>query len=191
MENRRAEIIEAALKVVCAGGLRELTTKRLAAEVGLSEAALYRYFASKADIVIAIAGEVERCRDDIFVEAELRGESAAVALDLFFAAHVRHFIARPQLTGVFFSEDLFCASEDLNHRMLGMMRGTIYRISAVINAGQKAGLFRKTVQAEQAALGLIGGFRFLLTQWRMDGMTGDLAAETSVFVKSFLKLMQE
>ena len=56
MENtaRQQEIINAAIGIISKQGYQELTTKHLAESVGVSEAALYRHFDSKTDLVHSI-----------------------------------------------------------------------------------------------------------------------------------------
>ena len=51
---RQIQIIEAATKRIDKYGIQELTTKNLAADIGLSEAALYRHFKSKNDILLGM-----------------------------------------------------------------------------------------------------------------------------------------
>lgn len=50
---RRAQIIEATLRLIAEHGLAGASMSRIAEEVGISNAALYRHFASRDDIVIA------------------------------------------------------------------------------------------------------------------------------------------
>jgi TetR/AcrR family fatty acid metabolism transcriptional regulator len=50
---RKAQIIEATLRLIAEHGLAGTSMSRIAEEVGISNAALYRHFASRDDIVIA------------------------------------------------------------------------------------------------------------------------------------------
>ena len=74
---RRSEIIQAALALIQEEGFSNLTMKKVSERVGFSEAAIYRYFPTKADLTIAL---VQFFRDAFvlplrqFVEAgELKG----------------------------------------------------------------------------------------------------------------------
>lgn len=53
-----AAIIESALRIVDADGLRRLSMRRIAAELGVDGSSLYHYFASKQALVDAIAAHV-------------------------------------------------------------------------------------------------------------------------------------
>jgi len=52
--SRRVEIVHTALALIDESGLGKLTMKRIANRMGLSEAALYRYFPTKDDLLFAI-----------------------------------------------------------------------------------------------------------------------------------------
>lgn len=68
-ERRRAQILEAARLRFRERGFRETTIEEICAEARISPGALYRYFASKADIIAAIAldarGEAEAVLDRV------------------------------------------------------------------------------------------------------------------------------
>jgi AcrR family transcriptional regulator len=51
----RQRVIDAALKIVDEDGLDALTTRRLAADLGVKSASLYNHFRDKDDIVVAVA----------------------------------------------------------------------------------------------------------------------------------------
>ncbi|MBT6982040.1 MAG: TetR/AcrR family transcriptional regulator, partial [Candidatus Marinimicrobia bacterium] len=54
LSKRQIEIIEAATQLIGKGGVKSLTTKTLAAEMGFSEPALYRHFADKNEILKSV-----------------------------------------------------------------------------------------------------------------------------------------
>ena len=51
---RQHEIIASAGKLLMEKGIKGLTTKNLAQEMGFSESALYRHFTNKEDIVVLL-----------------------------------------------------------------------------------------------------------------------------------------
>lgn len=52
-EERRTEIVEAAIAIIAEQGLRDLKTAALARRMGLSEAAIFRHFGSMEEILVA------------------------------------------------------------------------------------------------------------------------------------------
>jgi AcrR family transcriptional regulator len=56
-KNRRAEIVAAAEAILRTRGLSAVTTRQVAAKVGCSEAAIYVYFKSRLELLLAVLGE--------------------------------------------------------------------------------------------------------------------------------------
>ncbi|HZR42946.1 MAG TPA: TetR/AcrR family transcriptional regulator [Ktedonobacteraceae bacterium] len=55
---RRSEIISAAIRVIARDGLAETTTRKIAAEASVNQAALRYYFGSKDDLLFAVLQEM-------------------------------------------------------------------------------------------------------------------------------------
>jgi len=59
-DTRQEEIKKAFLNIIYRDGLKKLSTRNLAREVGISEGAIFRHFASKNDIILAIINDVQQ-----------------------------------------------------------------------------------------------------------------------------------
>src|ERR1041385_5448735 len=59
-EAKRAEIVAAARRCFSRDGFHQTSMPDIAAEAGVSAGAPYRYFASKEEIILAIAGDAFR-----------------------------------------------------------------------------------------------------------------------------------
>ena len=81
---RREQIIEAAVNCFARRGLHHTTMADIIAEAGLSAGAVYCYFASKNEIITAIAAE--RHREEA---ARLAPETAAPVAKVDVVPHVR------------------------------------------------------------------------------------------------------
>jgi AcrR family transcriptional regulator len=79
-EERRRQILAEAIRCFAARGFRGTTVRELAAGVGITEAALYRYFPSKEALYQAIIDEKIAAPDPIesLEEAARRGDDRAV-----------------------------------------------------------------------------------------------------------------
>lgn len=84
-EARRAEIVAAARRCFSRDGFHQTSMPEIAAEAGVSAGAPYRYFASKEEIILAIAGDAFRL---IFepVERLADGADAPSVADLVAAS---------------------------------------------------------------------------------------------------------
>lgn len=116
-EVRRRQIVEAALRLLADEGLGAVTTRRIAARLGLTEGALFRHFESKQAILMAGLDHLEAL---MFPEApgdtvQADGDPL-VALEAFFYQRVA-LVAGPLALGhLVFSEQLIHATGDAGRR---------------------------------------------------------------------------
>ncbi|MCX7023802.1 MAG: TetR/AcrR family transcriptional regulator [Spirochaetes bacterium] len=190
ISDRQREIIEAALALISEEGIQALTMKRIAAAVGVSEPAIYRHFASKSEILAAVVDEMELSRAKALDEARESGDGAGGTLIAFFESHARLFMRRPAMTTILFSEDVFRSDPALLSRIDAIMAATQGTIRAEIEKDRGSGAFRQEMDAENMALMLVGGFRLLVSIWRIEKHSFNLAMRTSTYIRSALLLFQ-
>jgi AcrR family transcriptional regulator len=188
--DRQREIIGAALELINTQGIQELTMKRIAASVGVSEPALYRHFASKSEILSAVVDEMEASRSTAMSAGKNAGLNAESVLLAFFEAQAKQFQSRPALTTILFSEDVFRSDAKLLSRVVSIVSGTQELLGAEIERGKRSGCFRQDLDPENAALMLAGGFRLLVSTWRLSERPFDLSERTASFATAVLALFK-
>jgi AcrR family transcriptional regulator len=96
-ERRRAQILQAALRVFDSKGYERATTKEIAAEADVSEGILYYYFESKRDILIQL---VNAYNESIIAELE---ELEAADIDGFVRETLRKWFSSIEVQRQFFN----------------------------------------------------------------------------------------
>ena len=102
-EERRRQIADAALKVIAERGLGRFTTQTIAAEIGVTDATLFRHFASKEDIVLAALDRVE---ERLFAGFPPEDPDPLVRLERFFRFRASLVGANPVIARLAFSDEL-------------------------------------------------------------------------------------
>ncbi|MGW7692711.1 TetR/AcrR family transcriptional regulator [Streptomyces asiaticus] len=171
-EAKRAEIVAAARRCFSRDGFHQSSMPDIAAEAGVSAGAPYRYFTSKEEIVLAIAGDafrlifepVERLADS--TDAPGVAELVAAALDTISGETVRDAAGHP----VAVDELLRCVvqvwSEVLrNDEVRGLAAEGFEKVRASIadalRRGRAAGAVPAAVDPDRGArvvMGLLHGF---------------------------------
>ena len=96
---RQDEILDIALNLLADGGVKNLTMKRIAESIGVSEPAVYRHFKNKTEIV---KGIIEKFDDNII----LKNEGIEFVWN-FVEQRISQVSAAPVLAKVIFAEELF------------------------------------------------------------------------------------
>lgn len=82
LEVRREQILDAAIACFARNGFHQTTMADIAAEAGISPGAIYRYFASKEDVIEASAQAGRQGRAERFQAARQRGDPLQVLDEL-------------------------------------------------------------------------------------------------------------
>jgi AcrR family transcriptional regulator len=184
-EERRRQIIEAATTLFSRKGFRGTTTREIARAVGVSEAMLFKHFATKEELYAAIIeakSHVEQLMDTV-VEAAQRGDDAEVLRTL-----AREMIARTRTDPTLMRLTFFSALE--GHALSDMMfRSRVQQLddflSRYIARRIAAGAFRD-VDPMQAAWNFSGMVAYHVQRRELFGqkpprhLTSDRAVEEMV-----------
>lgn len=119
---RRKQIIEAATRLFSQDGYKKVTIKQIAAECGITDAALYRHFNSKDDIYTEVLGAVKNRLAEQEVLDKMAENTTIETLLKGLAEHVLDFFSA---NGDIYRLMLYSALERHEHatRVFTMVRG--------------------------------------------------------------------
>jgi AcrR family transcriptional regulator len=186
---RQKEIISAAFDLISEQGIQELTIKKIAQAVGVTEPAIYRHFASKNEILSSVIDEMIAQRNATFLRVRTGSGTARDMIRSFFTVQASLFETRPSLTIMLYPEDLFRNDEVLLGKASAMMDETLSRFREMLRAGVNEESIKPGIDCDAVALLLVGGFRLLVSSWRMDAMEGGLVDGARRFAEGTLPLI--
>ena len=165
-ETRRQQILDAALRCFSRDGFHNTTTADIVRESGVSQGTLYLYFATKDDVIAALADD--RHQGEAMVNALVQSEQNPVeALSLLMELHGRSLIdpqridrRRVGIQG--WAEAL--RNPVIRASVVGGADAVRREIVALIERGQASGHFRKDVSPDAFARVLIAMFQGMALQ---------------------------
>jgi AcrR family transcriptional regulator len=165
-ETRRQQILDAALRCFSRDGFHNTTTADIVRESGVSQGTLYLYFATKDDVILALAED--RHQHEVLLNALVQGEQDPVeGLWLLFELHGRsladpHRVDARRVGIQGWAEAL---RNPAIHASVTAGAASVRReIVRLIERGQRAGQFRSEVDPEAVARTLIALFQGLILQ---------------------------
>lgn len=188
---RQIEIIEAATKRIDEHGIQDLTIKTLAADLNLSEAALYRHFKSKNDILLGLLTYfIDEMKDRLADLLSNKDQSPSALLKDLFNSQLKTFVAKPSIVSVIFSESIFQFNKELSDTVSSMMEIMQTHIEAIVKKGQTNGSFSKIVGVSTTTTIIMGGMRITVLKWKLSGHKSDLINDGGKVLNGILKMVE-
>lgn len=138
LAGNRERILEAARKLVAAGGFREARVAAVAAEAGVSTGMIYRYFPSKGDLFVEVLSAAVENEVGILREIARGKGSATEKLAAAVASFARRALRGPHLAYAFIAEP---TDVEVEAARIGDRRkfGNVFK--EILKAGVEAGEF--------------------------------------------------
>lgn len=189
--SRQIEIMEAATARIDKHGIQNLTIKNLAADIELSEPALYRHFKSKNEILLSLLNYfIAEMKNRIKSLAKNPDDSAADELRNIFKSQLQAFTNKPAIVSVIFAESIFHFDEDLRIKVTEIMDLMQNYASANIKKGQDIGEYGKLINASTLTTIVIGGIRLTVLKWKISGHKSNLLKDGKAVVDGVLKMIE-
>ena len=183
LTSRQAEIVDAALKLIAEQGIQHLTIRNLSTTIGVTEAALYRHFPGKTEIIQAMVSRFEEDVDDI---GELRGWTAVEAA---LVRRTELVLAKPDLARVLFAEELFKDSPEIAQILHGMMQRHQQIMKCHFQEAVDDGVIRADIPMDTLFRLILGPLRLLIKQWGLSDGAFDLRAKRDEMLEFMKELL--
>ncbi len=184
--------MEAATLRIDQYGIQELTIKNLAADLGLSEAALYRHFKSKNDILLGLLSyfifEMKERIAGILSNTDI---SPTDQLKEIFASQLKTFLNKPAIVSVIFAEGIFQFNKELSEKVSAMMELMQVHISAIVKKGQSEGLYRELIGPATIATIIMGSMRMTVLKWKLSGHKSNLIKDGNTVLNGLLNMIEK
>jgi len=188
-ETRQRQIVQAAIALIHRGGIQNLTIKKIADEVEISEQAIYRHFDSKLHILSAIVNFFTIHCSDIL--EEIGGiESPLLQIRRFMEAHLEYLEENPATATVIFSEEIFHNESSLTQKVKQLVDTLIQFVTALVKKGQASGEISNEYSAGDLAFMILGSLRFLVTVCRLSGYSFSMKERGSSLIENVMNILK-
>lgn len=171
---RQQQIINMSLELISESGIQSLTIKNLAKKIGFAESAIYRHYANKVQILLAILEFFKQYTESFFLNELNSSDTAINKIYHLFTNHFKKFAASSSLVSVIFSEEIFRNEKELSEKVSEIVNKNLLVLKTIIETGQENGELRNDVEAEQLAVIVMGSLRLFVKQWQMSNYSFSL-----------------
>ncbi len=188
-EARKAEILAITADIIFNEGFANCTVRSVAGRVGISEAAIYRHFANKEELMLGLL-------DSLFEPwKEALGELAATEipsvrkLQKLVELHLHHLVSRQLNPVLFFSQ----ANMPENRNLLEKLRSNLGYLGKVVQKivkdGIGAGEFRRDIDVEATTACIIGLLQTAVIKWTLQRQADGLVEHAAGLMNFFSSLI--
>jgi len=178
-EHRKAEIVDATLRLADELGPERLTTEAIADAVGLTQPAIFRHFPRKQALWEAVAARIGSVMEARWAKAQRADATPLGQIRAVVAAQLRLIQTIPAIPAILFSRELHTRNQALREAFFGLLI-RFHRILADLAArGRTAGELRRDVEPDDAAFLILALVQGLAVRWSISGRGFDLPEEGS------------
>lgn len=188
---RKKQIVDAARKLMIKYGSEHITIRRLAKEVKITEAAIYRHFKSKRDILSFLT---EHITETMLEEIGRTADGPIPSLEVINDTLKNHLSIIEQRKGMSFqilAEIISFGDKKLNRQVAEFIEKYVYRLELLLYEGVSAGFVRNDVNLSSAALLLFGMIQGLVNVWAINNYNFDLVEKYSSLWEVFRKSVEK
>jgi len=162
--DKRAIILNAALKTFVKRGYPDTKVAEIASEAGVAEGTIYNYFHSKEELLLALFDEKWGMIIDEIRKKIQRLDDPNKKLKAIFATVVMMFKKNRQLAELFMV-DIRQSSIFLNNYTINRIVEFLDLIEELLEEGKRKGLYRKDLDTRVARMIIFGAAQGILLSW--------------------------
>lgn len=170
---RRKQIMSAARKLIIKHGGEHLTVRRMAEEVGISEAAIYRHFKTKKDILLLLADDIEQNLVGDITRESSNGHNSLEALDSVLRSHLSAVERRRGISFLVIAEIISLGDKKLNRKISETISKYIGCLKELLARGVESGEVRGDIDLDTAAALLFCMVQGLVNIWALGNYSFD------------------
>ncbi|MBY0576329.1 MAG: TetR/AcrR family transcriptional regulator [Gallionellaceae bacterium] len=179
---RQSEIIRVAVELAAEKGVDSVTTQDMADAMQLTQGAIFRHFATKDDIWVAVMQWIRDRLMKVLDKAASDATDPLNAIERMFFAHITFIGKHPAIPRLLFSELLHKKNSKLRQLIQEIISGYEARIAGLLESAKSQSLALDDLDSKSAAVLYIGMIQGMVMQASIFGGKRSLQQEA---VKTF------
>lgn len=152
------------MAILWESGSRELTMRNLAKRISLSEAAIYRHFQDKEEIIQNLVNQT--CDPSLLHISTEDKNNPLEILENLMSQQLANLSQKPFLTTIVFQDELFREYHSIKEKLQNHRLAKEKIIISQIEKGQKQRIFDNAIKPEVFALLFQGSIRMAVLKWK-------------------------
>jgi AcrR family transcriptional regulator len=187
--DRQRQIINESIQIIHTKGIQGLTIKNISIAIEVTEAAIYRHFKSKDEILSAILDDFRMSLNNMIQPVLHSNISALEKLKSVLNQIIEMFCANPAIVSVIFSDEIFVNRQALHDKIVQLISQNNECFKTIASEGQKNKEIRTDIEAEELAIIIMGSFRMVVKNWQHRQQSYSLKTRGNQFFESLFTII--
>jgi AcrR family transcriptional regulator len=176
---RKQQIIDAARKLIVKKGSEHLTVRSIANVVNITEAAIYRHFRSKREILSFLMNHITESMTQDLNTKLLKGTSSLEGVNEILTRHLSEIEEKRGMSFQVIAEIISLGDKKLNKEVYDSIVTYLDRLRSLLLEGVRGGFVREDIDLEATAMLIFGMLQGLVNFWALSNYSFDLAKKYS------------
>ena len=185
--HRKERIVLTTIDVIDEFGIHNVSTREVARREKISEAAIFRHFSKKNDLLHAVIDFFARYDDDIAASAFLQDDPVE-AVSYYLVRYAEYYNNYPQMTAILQSFAVLACDPEFSDKITGIYFARLKVLEELVSRAQEAGRLPRWIATEQLVDLIWGFFQSVCLKWRFCGYKFSLKEYASATLQVLLDL---
>lgn len=181
---RKEQIVNAARKLVIRVGSENVTVRRIAEEVGFTEAAIYRHFKSKKDILYLL---IENIETNLISDLATGSDQSGDVLESILLHHLSLIEKRRGISFQVIAEIISLGDDTLNSRIYNTIERYMKELKAILKKEVSKGKLRSDIDLDATAFLIFSVVQGLSNIWTLSNYSFDPKDKFNAVLKTLRK----
>ena len=187
-EDRKIQIINTTLFIIGESGLQGLTTAKIAAKSEITEAAIYRHFANKDDIILQTIDTIGKRLSQTLNSVKSESIDAQSKLLKIYTTHLDHIQKNRGIPRIVYTSEVHL-NDTMRSKLFTIIEFYIKVITDILEQGVKSGQFKDDLDINAEAMRFLSMIQFAAFRYSLSGFQESTIEEGLTLWTSFLKYL--
>jgi len=174
LTDRQTQILEASVGIIHSEGIQGFTIKNLSSAIGITDAAIYRHFKSKNEILCAVLDNFTAKLLGFISSLDNIEANSLEKIKMVYEKLSNTFTNKPAYVSVIFAEEIFKNNKSLSKKVSKILELNNKAFNSIIKEGQKNNEITKEIESQELTLMVMGSFRLMVKSWKMSDFSSSL-----------------
>ena len=188
--SRKQQIARAAMEIISEEGLPNLVMVKIAKRIGVTDAALYKHFSSKNDMLLFMIEELEQSMITELAERVGHIQDPLEQLHALFLFQLEFIEKNKGIPRIIFSESLQKQNKAIKTKISGLLGNYLEILKGLLEAAKNAGQIKEEIDVAAAAAIFIGMIQSSVIFWTLSDFSYPLKERQASLWQEYRKIIR-